>query len=196
MSGYKNFIIDFPSRCNELLKQMQTDGRMAHRNVTSMLAIAAAGFVIPFERLKADHPGRDKDSYEEVASQLKQLQEAPFIGSTLWPNDRGSWLYGDVPHPRLPPDEWPDLITPRFDFRPKTFKTLNIIRNALAHGNIITTGGTIRQIIFVSSKNRERTEFHFVAVSPKDFLILLTNWFIFLGATNMPTGFVSTDFIA
>jgi hypothetical protein len=77
MSNYNNFVQDFPKRCDELLCHFIKPASGRDREVTLMLAVASAGFVIPFERLRQptdpqrQHPARDRERFEEYSGAKK-----------------------------------------------------------------------------------------------------------------------------
>jgi hypothetical protein len=66
---------------------------------------------------------------------------------------------------------------------------LNIIRDALAHGNIWTRRDPIETIIFVKSitdADSAARKFSFVSVAPDEFRNLLEKWFDFLINLHIP----------
>jgi hypothetical protein len=88
MSSYSNFIKDFPSRCLDILKKYEKYAITHNREVTLMLAIATAGFVIPFERLRPpkedpDQPSRDRDKFPKARNELEKILDVSFVGSVL-----------------------------------------------------------------------------------------------------------------
>ena len=46
MSAYKDFVVDFPSRCLELLNHFERDAAARDRNVTLLLLVASSAFVL------------------------------------------------------------------------------------------------------------------------------------------------------
>jgi hypothetical protein len=113
MSNYQNFIQDFPVRCGEILEDYQKQARKNEREVTHMLAIAAASFLIPFERLRRQrqgtkHPAGDKVKYAQAAGKFGNLSDRNMLGSRLWQGEAGSWQIGEVPaqHVKQEPETW------------------------------------------------------------------------------------------
>ena len=205
MTAYKNFIKDFPERCCEILDQYETDALSRGREVTLTLAMAASGFVVPYERLRprpqeGEPPYPDRGIYEQAASQLDSLLTEKFLGSCLWKEEANPWSFGKLKSVAEGPDAWPELQE-RKPLGPnkKVSSTLTHLRNALAHGNIFTfpkddpdkddpnkDNPDIELIIFLSKPSMESPEFNFLCVSPQDFQKFLRNWFVFISALNLP----------
>ncbi len=70
MTAYKNFIKDFPERCRDILERYESDALSGGREVTLTLAMAASGFVVPYERLrhKRLRPQEGEPPYPDAAS--------------------------------------------------------------------------------------------------------------------------------
>jgi hypothetical protein len=49
MSVYRNFICDFPNRCDRILSDYERLATFRGLEVTAMLAIASAGLILPYE---------------------------------------------------------------------------------------------------------------------------------------------------
>jgi len=203
MTAYRNFIVGFPVRCTEILTTFYDVAKANDREVTLMLAVAAAALIVPFERLrlsgrkKKPHASGDRDrpEFSKAKQCFENLLCQPFLGLALWPSDDpGSWQYGDVKKNRLTedPDQWapPDgesCVTDKLLCR----KLLTTIRNALAHGNIWVTPleGQISRLIFVSVPEDSQTA-NLAAATPEDFRVLLESWVRFLAANEIPMGAV------
>lgn len=199
MSSYSNFIQDFPSRCLDILKKYEKHAITHNREVTLMLAIATAGFVIPLERLRPpdsnskdpDHPSRDRKRFEVAANKLKEILDDFFVGSVLWnKKDVGSWIFAEKREDvQREPDSWPELKRPKsLSIEKKITSILKHLRNGLTHGNIYTTGNPIRLIIFLVRPYQSADKYNMLAASPEDFREFLTNWFKFLGDLPIPSG--------
>jgi hypothetical protein len=80
-------------------------------------------------------------------------------------------------------------------FPPKSLKSISqdkvvssmlaLIRNALAHGNIFSSGSPIDRLIFVQKRDANST-FEVLSVSPSDFGDFVRGWVKFLSDSNMP----------
>jgi len=201
MSNYTNYIKDFPSRCQDILKRYEKQSNLLGREVTLMLAIATSGFIIPLERLKPgsehSHPSRDRDKHRDAQKEFDKLWDSKFCGSRIWGKDPGSWKCGILESIEGIPDSWEELnknpktISPDKTVR-NTFKTM---RNALAHGNILTRGNPIDAIIFLSQRCEESSEYNYISVSPQDFRKFLNNWFNFFGTLTVRDDVIPDDTI-
>ena len=197
MSSYSNFIQDFPSRCLDILKKYEKHAITHNREVTLMLAIATAGFVIPFERLRppysedSDHPSRDREKFSKARNELERILDVSFVDSTLWnKKDVGSWIFAkELRDVEREPDFWPELKSPKsLSIKKQVSSILKHLRNGLANGNIYTKGNPIRLIIFLQRPHKSTDKYDMLAASPEDFREFLTNWFKFLGDLPIPSG--------
>lgn len=191
MSNYFNYTRDFPKRCKALLERTTELADIDGLEVTLSLTVAAAGIVVPFERLKSAHPFQSHDRNEEVGKRLTKVLEEPFLTSILWGNSEShSWKYGTLTTAAVEsgsPDNWDD---PEPVGSEVGARIVSIIRNALAHGNLRTWGRTeIEHIIFVAEhrdgKPPLKIGYRQVRVSPADFRRFLIRWFDFLIANHL-----------
>jgi hypothetical protein len=162
MSNWKYFFKHFPARVNKIFDAFDREALNNDVEVTFILTIAAAGFTVPFERLKKYHPSEDASRFASSTKELKKLLDKKFIGSKLWPDvDSKSWRYinkmksinGNV-------EEWIPEISfalplskeKKQGFEDRRCNTiLHHLRNALAHGNIFSFNDPITELIFLSS---------------------------------------------
>ena len=194
MTAYKNFIKDFPKRCCKILDRYESDALSGGREVTLTLAMAASGFVVPYERLcpQEGAPYYDRCKYTKAASQFDRLCGENFLSSQLWKEDVGSWSFEELSSVDRDPDGWSELQEPRTPLNSsKTVRDiLEHLRNAFAHSNIFTfpkDAPDIKFIIFLSRQSRTSSDFNFLCVSPQDFRKFLQNWFMFLKKLELPT---------
>lgn len=199
MSQYRNFVSDFPGRCATLLSQFEAAARNRNREVTLMLCIAMPSLVVPLERLngpngnRPGHPSRDWEEYAGAKSALDQLLEQDFLGSLLWPNPSDPWHYGQLKDVTGGPDSWPELRDPKQMTEQKGVKSVVLhIRNALAHGNIFTVGGSeIERLVFLSKPDSASSRFNYLVVTPQQFRAFLANWLQFVRQLHLPTDVVA-----
>lgn len=198
MSSYNRFISDFPKRCNDLLDKYFLRTKAHDPEVTLMLAIATAGFVIPFERLSKEyHPTQDRERYQEAAAKLDAILNIRFLESDLWTEPPASWVYTKkVQDEQLELDFWPELKNPRPLKDNQAGSVLKHLRNALAHGNIFTRGNPIDLLVFLSRPSKDSPKFAMLAVAPSDFHKFLHNWFSFLGKLKMPADIYENQLVA
>jgi hypothetical protein len=206
MSNYKNFIWDFSDRCNDILNDIEKRQFFRDREVTSMIAIASAGLLVPYERLKGkNHPSRDREKFEAAALKIDELTKNDFITSLLDGNP-GTWRYNELENELGDVDSWVqhsapiacmDEIVPdrkKLKERKKSKYILGCIRNSLAHGNIFTLGeNKIEEIVLISKIYYERSELSVLIVSPSDFRRFLNKWFSFIKRIEIPISPVGED---
>jgi hypothetical protein len=190
MSAYQDFVSDFPARCLDVLTMAEKEARLRQRDVTLILMVASAGFVVPYERLssKKAHPTGDSAKFSEASAQLDALMKRPFLKSPLAVGTE-SWHGGKLAAIARDPDSWPELSRAKPLGADKTVGgVVRIIRNALAHGNIFTYSNPIKGIVFVCANtddDRYIKDFSFVQVSPEDFTRFLRGWFGFLKTSQV-----------
>lgn len=194
MSNYRNFIQDFPIRCEEILIDYRDLACKNGREVTHMFAIASAAITIPFARLReGEHPSWDKKNCQQAASKFANLCDQHFLGSRLWNDAVASWKTNQVKEEDVlqGPGDWITNST-SLTQEIKVEEVLKCIRNALAHGNIFTLpddNDEIERIIFLSKIMNGRNfsgNYRLLMVRPEDFDKFLLKWVQFLRDLNMP----------
>lgn len=178
MSEYSNFVTDFPARCGKLLEELRLPSTALGLEVTLLLALASVGFSIPYERLRENpewrHPSNDRQRFREAAEAFDRLCETPFLGSRLWPSrGAGTWKKGRVRDVFAGPEGWAGLQDAK-EIAPDVLSrtVLGILRNGLAHGNVLTRGNPIKEVILLS--RHEGPAFRFLSVSPADLRLRVT----------------------
>ena len=194
MSNYRNFIQDFPIRCEKILKDYKDCACMKGREVTHMFAIASAAITIPFARLREkEHPSRDKKNCQQAASKFANLCDKYFLSSSLWGTSTKSWKSGLLKKDDIERDKeyWiTNALSLRDDI--KVLEVLSIIRNALAHGSIYTLHNNDDQIENIILLSKEKIgekftgDFNLLMVSVEDFNELLVKWIDFLKNIEIP----------
>ena len=190
MSAYKNYVQDFPSRCRDILKMATKQVHVKQREVTLTLMVASAALVVPYERLNNHAFIRDNKEFPDAAKKLESLLKKPFLEFIKLPiedeSSNSSWSYGNLPDLNGGPDTWGHKCEKcPIEQTEQTKTIIKVIRNALAHGNIYTTGDPIKSIIFIQ-RNFEKDNFYrtidysFVLVTPDSFLKFLECWFDFI----------------
>ena len=82
MTVYRSIAADFPLRCRDLLAIIEETAYARDREVTLLLAIATAAFVIPYERLRPRganndrHPAADRQAFHAASAALDSLLNA------------------------------------------------------------------------------------------------------------------------
>ena len=192
MTAYKNFVDDFPRRCQDILRFAGRRASFGGREVTLSLMVASAGLIIPYERLKPgefDHPSGDNINFSDAADQLRNLLKQRFLSSAVWNAPVSTWQSGILESVLGDPDSW-DGLHNRVQLRAdkKVKEIIGVIRNALAHGNIFTFNNPIDAIIFLSRVDYKDVKkgYSFIYVSPGDFTMFLEKWFDFLDQLHIP----------
>ena len=186
MTAYRDFISDFPTRCQEILRAIRKTKSLGHRDVTVMLSIASAGFIVPFERLKPDHPLSPNSNDAEAHTRLRELLERTFLGSELWPDSAQGWYFEHIRDCCGDPDSWKELQHPKpVEPTAPVAAVLHPLRNALAHGSIVTRNDPIGEIVFISKVNRGSNRLQHLTTSPSCFGLLLDNWLAFTASLRL-----------
>lgn len=187
MSSYDNFISDFPLRCSDLLKMFQDKAESANLGVTLLLSIASTALLIPYARLKeTNHPSSDFQHFCSAASELDNKMKGYFSRSVFTNASGGHWGLGNVTiTDGCCPENINTLCRP-ISAKKQTGTVIKIIRNALAHGNILTRGNPIKRIFFLSKPFKEAIRYDCLSVTIEDFRFFLDEWFEFLSSLNLP----------
>lgn len=193
MSSYSDFLAqDFGSRCNKLMERFFPCSQKAECEVTFLLAIAAAGLVIPHERIsqKGHQPLLDRKRF---ASCKKELEGC--LGKRLADVVDCPWKGGLLAKADWPPDDWGELQNPaHLEKQTTLFDVVTRLRNALAHGNIFTrprAPGAIEDIVFVcgypanEKKRATKHPLRFVLASPEALKEFLEYWFQMLASLRI-----------
>lgn len=199
MANYVNFVHDFPSRCRGLLERYHGDSRIQGRDVTFMLSIASAGFIVPFERLKkqmeAEHQSNDREEHAQATKRFDKKTGGTFNTSTLFKDFSWKLHKMDGRNLRGNPKDWGlDSAKPLVPEK-SCFTILKLIRNALCHGNIYTLSekddNEIEFLIFAAKGNSDSTEL--LLVPQNDFSLFLDRWFELIENINMPSHFYQSS---
>lgn len=199
MSNYNDFIIDFPKRCYDLLKAFYRPAEESIKcEVTFMLAIAASGFLVAYERGQGNHPlEKSLKNQEAKKKELKELIDENIEKSSLWKYLK-DWRFEKLETTEDISDGWPDSLG-SMDKEKNVRFYLAILRNALAHGNIKTSPEyeyingkrikIIKDIVFISeirdNKNKNRTGWKAISLTPSQFYDFLVEWFKLLSASKI-----------
>lgn len=195
MSAYRDFTSDFPSRCLDILDNQMAWAKFRGRDVTLLLMVASSAFLVPYERLRPDnqrppHPSGDNKRFAELSLKLEILFREKFIGSQLCTSLENSWKYAtDVKRIDGDIDTWFLPASLRPVTKEKQISAMLVwIRNALAHGNIYTSGNPIDKLILVQldePNNVKNSTCHVLSVNPEDFGRFVRGWIGFVGQSDV-----------
>jgi hypothetical protein len=192
MSEYRDFVQDFAGRCQDVLATFLEPARARDREVTLLLMAASGGFVVSYERLQANHtfpqPLLDRERHTAAREKLRGILEQAMDQSTLL-KGQNSWRGGTLAAAVCPPDDWPELREPaRFPPEAPVAELVRGLRNAMAHGNVLTRSRRttqITQLVFVYGGTRS-APLRYMLVSPTDLGRFLSEWFAAVGALPLP----------
>jgi hypothetical protein len=191
------FVTEYPARCLELLDALEP---IAHeREMLGTFSVLMAGSVltIPLERLAKHHP-IDSEYGSDLFQALRKLEKQQWLAADFWggapsgawhfarvvtdPNDVAGWRNENDVHSV---QEGANTIRSR-----KVSIVLRVLRNALAHGNIVylnehghETAGTQLHSIGFLTRYEETPEqrdvgctYRLVAVPEAEFLFFVKCW--------------------
>lgn len=212
MTAYINFIKDFPKRAIEIYSLGFEQAKANEREVTLLLSVAAVSLIVPYERLKLEHPSGDSHNYNLARNKLVRISNKEFLSSELWGLGQG-WdciehLEGN--EVLKPLDDWAkrDAFYPLNSSKTVGF-VLGILRNAFAHGNIFLNSNDssahIENLIFLSQYRQEKSvkcsncgeiirhekllestnRYKLLRISPDNFAGFLLKWVDFLQSLNL-----------
>lgn len=157
---YKDYVTCFANRAKEVLEKFSECDKENELNVTALLSVATSAFVIPFERLKEEHPSGDRKDFKYIADKIDVVLSKNISNSEL---TKGllSWKIKKISKSTI--NENYDLSS-GFEAIDGTYKIkslVDIIRNALVHGNIYSysndkEGGHINTLNFFSKNNMDK----------------------------------------
>ncbi len=140
------FVVEYPQRCLDLIRALEPTARRRDLVGSFSLLVAAAVFVIPYERMGSKSPLHDPDRDIDLFTGLKSLEKVPFIEAPFWAgkppdawrfsrimanaNDAAGWMDEGGHHPMEARAK--NSLPGR-----KAGEVLRVIRNALAHGNVV-----------------------------------------------------------
>ena len=186
MSSYSDFLAqDFGSRCYDLMKRFFPSSQGVELEVTFLLAIAAAGLIIPHERLsqrsRYDQPPLDRQRFASASEALDRLLAERLVDVVC-----RQWKGGLLAKADGAPDDWNDLQDPvNMEEQTSLLQVVTWLRNALAHGNIFTRPSApslTKEIVFVcgypaTHRKAKEQPLRFVLASPDDLREFLERWF-------------------
>ncbi|MDD3769192.1 MAG: hypothetical protein PHV10_01125 [Sulfuricurvum sp.] len=160
---YKNYITCFAYRSKKVLEKFSACDATNELNVTALLSVAASAFVIPFERLKKDHPFGDGAAFSEIGTKVKGVLEINFGDSDFF--ESAKFKIKLLSKEQLLKKEFDNSFEDIYLKDKKVQFIIDIIRNAFAHGNIYSCSKLgpnhhIDTLYFVSKNNNDKDAFY------------------------------------
>ncbi len=191
------FVTEYPERCLDLMLLMEPVARKRDLIGSFSLLVAAAAFTIPYERAKARHVLAQPFNEADLYSSLEDLEQTPLLKAPLWDgHSPGQWTYGRVKD--VGKGDWINVPqgTPLHEMvhdtmsKRKSRDVFRVIRNALAHGNIVyldesrreRAGRKVFYLAFLSHYHETKAEqeadgtLRMVMVPEADFLNFVKCW--------------------
>jgi hypothetical protein len=193
------FAIEYPRRALELIGILEGPARENSLLGSFGLLAASAILTIPFERMRTSHFLHDNARDADLVKNLKELEKAAFLKAPFWRNapDGGTWRQSRIVNTVDKVHDWldqdghdprsveADTIQSR-----KASEVLRVLRNALAHGNVIyldkngqeIAGNQMVYMAFLSryeetSEQREHAETYRVVITTEEaFLHFVKSW--------------------
>lgn len=201
----ERFVTEYPSRCMDLFELMEPIARDKELVGSFSLIVATSIFLIPYERMKARHPLNRGDQGPEIYSAIRRVERQRFLEAEFWRADRPQpWRLSRIVNEVERTDNWHDeqgrhpmAADAENRIERKTVgEVLRVIRNALAHGNVIyldehgfeSRGAQLNYLAFLSryeeteEQQKERETYRFVATTEDGFLEFVKSWAAWLAA--------------
>ncbi len=141
------FVVEYPQRCLDLIEALEPTARQRDFVGSFSLLAAAAVFVIPYERMgSTTHPLHKGTRDVDLFAALKSLRRQPFTTAQFWNgNPPNAWRFSRIMTNANDTAGWEDerglhpMSANAENSLPgrKAEDVLRVIRNALAHGNIV-----------------------------------------------------------
>jgi hypothetical protein len=169
------FAIEYPQRALELIRLLEDQARKRELLGSFGLLAAAAVLTIPYERMNASHFLHREEQDHDLATHLKRLDKVKFLEAPFWPKspDANAWRQSRIMAAVDDVNRWRDehgrhpLATEANTIAQRhASQVIRVLRNALAHGNIIyldkdgreIAGNVMVYMAFLSRYEDERLE--------------------------------------
>jgi hypothetical protein len=195
------FVTEYPERCLQLLDEMEPLARDRDLLGSFALMMAASILVIPWERLSKHHPIAGERG-SDLQRALKRTKKQRWHRAEFWEgNDPGHWTFSRIMGEPNFVDRWCDEAgQPSMSEAANTINrrdvddVFRVIRNALAHGNVVyldkdgreTVGNPLHFIAFLSryeeanAPEGQPQTYRLVATTADSFLSLIRAWAVWL----------------
>jgi len=203
------FAIEYPERALKLIRMLEMRARQREMIGSFGLLAATAVLTIPYERMQSRHFLHKQEVDSDLAGALKTLKKSPFLDAPFWRNKKpGNWWQSRIFGPVQNVDGWRnehglhplahDAVSKLTDQKRTGDEVIRVIRNALAHGNIIYLDKEFRespgeQMVYMAFLSRyEATEaekkisetYRLVVTGAEDFLEFVKCWASWIGTLD------------
>jgi hypothetical protein len=203
------FAIEYPQRALKLIAMLELRAR--HRELLGSFGLLAASAVltIPYERMKSQHFLHKQDIDSDLAGALKRLQKTAFLQAPFWEKKiPGNWWQSRIFSAVQNVDGWRDkqglhpfadgAVSKLTDQSRTADEVIRVLRNALAHGNVIYLDREFRetpgeQMVYMAFLSRyEETHEHrttsetyrLVVTGEEEFLNFVKCWASWIGTLD------------
>ena len=191
------FVTEYPLRCMELFELIEPMARDKDLLGSFSLIVATSVFLIPYERMNDRHflnrRGKEPDLYDAI----DRIERQHFLKAEFWRNGTPQeWRFSRIMNEVERTARWRDdknrhpLAADAVNkiARKKVKDVLYVIRNALAHGNVVyldehgseTPGAKLRYLAFLSRCEEEvqpdGNTYHVVTTTGQGFLDFVKVW--------------------
>jgi len=201
------FAIEYPQRVLQLIRMLEPRAR--DRELLGSLGLLAAASVltIPYERMQARHFLHNAEIDRDLAVALKLLKKTSFLQAAFWNVEvPGPWWQSRIVSVVDNVDGWRDEdgshplsadTTIKLNDRKRTAdEVIRVLRNALAHGNIIyldedfreSSGKRMAYLAFLSryeeseKQRNAATTYRLVVTTEAEFLRFVKLWADWVGS--------------
>lgn len=193
----RRFVTEYPERCLALLDVVEPIARDKDFVASFALLSAASVLVIPYERLGAHHPMK-VERRSALYDALRGLEKKPWGAAPFWDGrEPDVWHFSRIMGDPNKVSRWrnledlPSMSPDANDIRRrKAGEVLRVLRNALAHGNIVylnkhgheSPDTQVEYLGFLSryeeteEQRAEAETYRLVAVTDEGFLSFLRLW--------------------
>jgi hypothetical protein len=210
------FAIEYPRRALELIGMLEAQARALNLLGSFGLLAASAILTIPFERMRSNHFLNNDDRDADLVKNLKALEKVAFLEAPFWRSepDEGGWRQSRIVNAVDDVRGWLDQDgrDPRsadantMPIR-KANEVLRVLRNALAHGNIIyldengqeIAGNQVAYVAFLSRyeetvEQRAQSEtYRLVITTEEAFLEFIKSWAAWIGGFDLDQRLATAD---
>ncbi len=179
MTEYANWTQDFPRRVMELYQSFKAEARKQNLDMTFLLTIASSVIIIPRERSSDACSNRSEFKITPGlnAEHLKNELSTSIKRCTLLCDRQrtrlAEVLFGEYSGDL---DQWYPNRARSFGDQKQLGTLIKHLRNALAHGNLITRGRNIEEIVFLSKPWHESTCWNYLVLNRDQLEDILKIW--------------------